>query len=267
MCKKLLIAALAVVVGVGVVSSTRLGSHIRLWWNKGSGWACQQVPPETEIERLKMELDNLSRLDDRYYDQVARQKREVQKLEAKLKIDRVNLAKREGELREMRLVLASKDDKAVFHGFTKDKVQEQFNIDFKQFLADEEGLKADEQNLEEVRGTLRENEKKLQELSVTRTKMKVRLQTLAKELARERRLHTQSSVVFDDNQYSTVNQQINQLEDRVEQMKIKREMRGQSSRGPIRAHLEAQEEQKKLDQAAQERFGETDAKKVAADNN
>jgi len=267
MCKKLLIAALAVVVGVGVVSSTRLGSHIRLWWNKAGDQIARQIPPETEIERLKMELDNLARLDDRYYDQVARQKREVQKLEAKVKIDRVNLAKREAELREMRLVLASKDEKAVFHGFTKDKVQEQFNIDFKQFLADEEGLKADDQNLEEVRGTLKENEKKLQELSVTRTKMKARLQGLARELARERRLQTQGSVVFDDGHYSTVNQQINQLEDRVEQMKIKREYRGQSTRGPIRGALETQEEQKKLEQAAQERFGETDGNKLSADNN
>jgi len=262
MCKKLMIAALAVVVGVGVVSSTRVGSHIRLWWNKSSAWAQQQVPPETEIERLKMELDNLTRLDDRYYDQVARQKREVQKLEAKVKTDRGNLAKREGELKEMRLVLTSKDDRAVFHGFTKDKVQEQFTIDFKQFLADEEGVKADEQNLEELRGTLRENEKKLQELGITRTKMKVRLQTLAKELARERRLQTQNNLALDDTHYSAVNQQINELEDRIEQMKIKRDMKGQSSRGPIRAHLEAQEELKKLEQAAQERFGETDPKKV-----
>jgi len=263
MCKKLLIAVLAVVVGVGVVSSTRLGSHIRLWWNKSSAWAQQQVPPETEIERLKMELDNLSRLDDRYYDQVARQKREVQKLEAKVKTDRSAMAKRETELKEMRLVLTSKDDKAVFHGFTKDKVQEQFNIDFKQFLADEEGVKADDQNLEELRGTLRENEKKLQELGITRTKMKVRLQTLAKELARERRLQAQNNLAFDDSHYSAVNQQINELEDRIEQMKIKRDMKGQSTRGPIRAHLEAQEEQRKLEQAAQERFGETDSKKVA----
>jgi len=263
MCKKLLIAALAVVVGVGVVSSTRLGSHIRLWWNKSSAWAQQQVPPETEIERLKMELDNLTRLDDRYYDQVARQKREVQKLEAKVKTDRSAMAKRETELKEMRLVLTSKDDKAVFHGFTKDKVQEQFNVDFKQFLADEEGVKADEQNLEELRGTLRENEKKLQDLGITRTKMKVRLQTLAKELARERRLQTQNNLALDDTHYSAVNQQINELEDRIEQMKIKRDMKGQSTRGPIRAHLEAQEEQRKLEQAAQERFGESDPKKVA----
>jgi len=141
----------------GRLSSTRLGSHIRLWWNKSSDWAAKQVPPETEIDRLKMELDNLTRLDDRYYDQVARQKRDVQKLEAKLKTDKANLAKRETELKEMRLVLASKDDKVVFHGFSKDKVQEQFNVDFKQFLADEEGVKADDQNLEELRGTLREN--------------------------------------------------------------------------------------------------------------
>jgi len=264
MCKKLLITVLAVVVGVGVVSGTKLGSHFRLWWNKGSAWAERHVPPETEIDRLKMELDNLSKLDDRYFDQVARQKREVQKVEAKFKKDQTSLVKLEGELKGMREALVDKGEFVVYKDsrYKRDQVQEQFNIDFKHFLTMEEGVKADEQHLEALKATLKETEQKVQELATVRAKMKVRLQTLAAKLERERRLQNQGSIAVDDSRYATLNKQLDELEDRIASMEIKRDMKGQTGKGPIRAQEEAKEEQKKLDRLAEERFG---GKKVVID--
>jgi len=266
MCKKLLITVLAVVVGVGVVSGTRVGSHFRLWWNKSSAWAKAQVPPETEIDRLKMELDNLARLDDRYFDQVARQKREVQKVEKKVQKDRTSLTRLEGELKGMREALADKGEFVLFKEsrYKRGEVQEQFNIDFKHFLVLEEGVKADEQNLEALKATLKESEQKVQELATVRSKMKTRLQTLAAKLERERRLQNQSSIAIDDSRYATLNKQLDELEDRIESMEIKRDMKGQSGKGPIRAQEEAKEEQKRLDKLAEERFGQG-LKKVAVE--
>jgi hypothetical protein len=268
MCKKLLIAALAIVVGVGVVSGTRLGSHFRLWYNKSSCWAKNQVSPETEIDRLKMELDNLGRLDDRYFDQVARQKREVVKVEKKLKLDQEALAKLSGELKGMRVALKNEGEFVVFNEkqYPRDQVQEQFNLDFKRFLTSEEGVKADEQHLEAIKTTLKESEQKVQELATVRAKMKVRLQTLAAKLERERRLQNQGSVSIDDSRYSTISKQLDELEDRIESMEIKRDMKGSSGKGPIRIQEEAREEQKKLDKLAEERFGNKPSTKVLNDN-
>jgi len=266
MCKKLLITVLAVVVGVGVVSGTRLGSHFRLWWNKAACMAKDSVSPETEVDRLKMELDNLSRLDDRYFDQVARQKREVQKVEAKVKKDQASLVKLEGELKGMREALADKGEFVVYKDsrYKRDQVQEQFTIDFKHFLTMEEGVKADEQHLEALKATLRESEQKVQELATVRSKMKTRLQTLAAKLERERRLQNQGSLAIDESRYAALNKQLDELEDRIGTMEIKRDLKGQTGKGPIRAQEEAKEEQKKLDKLAEDRFGQG-TKKVAID--
>lgn len=268
MCKKLLIAALAVVVGVGVVSSTRLGSHIRLWWNKGSNWAKQQVPPETEIERLRMELSRLSSLDERYYDQVARQKRDVAKMRTKMNKDKDSLAKLEGEIKAMRTSLVDEAEFVVYNGsrYSRKDVEAQIREDARRFLTDEASFKADEEHLSELEKTLSVNEQKLKDLELTRKKMAVRLVQLEKELAQERRLQTQGEMVLDDSQYAKVNKEIEELEGRIESMKIKRDLRGQSTRGPIRAKEEAKEEQKKLDRLIEERFGKSEIKKVTLDN-
>jgi chromosome segregation ATPase len=257
MGKKLLIAALAVVVGVSVVSGTRLGSHFRLWYNKSSTWANQQVAPETEIDRLKMELDNLARLDDRYFDQVTRQKLDVAKVEKKLKKDQADLATLSGDLKSMRVALKGEAELVVYNEqqYPRDKVQEQFNLDFKHFLTKEEGVKADEQHLDALKTTLKESQQKVQELATVRGKMKVRLQTLAAKLERERRLQNQGSVSIDDSRYSAINKQLDELEDRIDSMEIKRDIKGNSGKGPIRVQEEAREEQKKLDKLAEERFG------------
>jgi len=257
MCKKLLIAALAIVVGVGVVSGTRLGSHFRLWYNKSSTWAKQQVPPETEIERLRMELSRLSNLDDRYYDQVARQKREVKKLRDKVTKDQASLARLETEIKAMRQVAADDAEFVVYNGnrYARKDVEQQVREDARKFLTDEEGVKADEDHLKELEKILAINEGKLKDLSIVRKKMEVKLRTLEKELAQERRLQTQGQMTLDDSQYSRINKEIEELENRVEDMKTKRELRGQSSRGPIRADLEKQEEAKKFDKTVEERFG------------
>lgn len=272
MCKKLLIAALAVVVGVGVVSSTRLGSHIRLWWNKGSNWAKQQVPPETEIERLRMELSRLSSLDERYYDQVARQKRDVRKLREKLSKDKTSLTKLEREIKSMRTALLDETEKVVVDlgngrtEYSRENVLAQIREDAQRFFTDAEAVKADDEHLRELEKTLAINEQKLKDLELTRKKMAVRLVQLEKELAQERRLQTQSEMTLDDSQYAKVNKEIEELEGRIESMKIKRDLRGQSTRGPIRAQEEAKEADRKLDRQIDDYFGKSEIKKVTSSN-
>jgi predicted nucleic acid-binding Zn-ribbon protein len=262
MCKKLMIAVLAIVVGVGVVSGTRVGSHFRLWWNKSSTWAKNQVPPETEIERLRMELDRLSKLDDRYYDQVARQKLEVKKFRDKLSKEQAALVKLEGEIKAMRLALNDETEFVTYNGsrYARTAVEAQVREDAPKFLADEAGIKADEEHLKEMEKTLAINEGKLKDLDVVRKKMAARIRHLEKDLAQERRLQTQNQLTLDDSHYSTLTKQIDELEGRIENMKAKRELRGQSIRGSVRQAEEAKEEAKKLDQLTEQRFGKVPGK-------
>jgi hypothetical protein len=256
MCKKLLITALAVVVGLAVLNGTKLGSLLRYKFQKAGEALQDQIPPETEIGRLRMELDQLAREDERYYDQVARQVQEVKKLRDRVTTDRTALAKREGEIRGMREALANEEATFVsFNGerYPRKDVETQLRLDARKFLADEKAVKADEEHLQLLEETLAINKTKLNDLVVRRKEMAARLQTMEKELAKER-LQAQSQMNVDGGAYGKLNKEIDALESRFEINKTKRELRGDSSQGPIRAAEEKKAEEAKLDKEINDRF-------------
>jgi len=264
MCKKLLIAAIAIAVGVGVVSGTRLGSHIRLKWTKAQTWVEEQIPLETEIERLRMELRQLGTDDARNYDQVARQQYDLNKRRTKLDKDTAALDEMGRGIREMRASLTEDTEFVAYKGtrYKRSEVEEQQRIDGAKYLADKDAVKADEETLKILEQTLEQNKSKLKNLEVTRKKMETRLALLEKELARQQALATQNKFTVDDSGYSKINQDINKVEDRIGVMKTKSELVGESSKGPIRAAEVKKTEQDKEHAALDAEFGPIKAKKV-----
>jgi len=61
MLKKLVIAAVAIVIGLVVVKKTQLGSLLRVWWKDAVACVDKQVPPETRIKQLNLEI---AKIDD-----------------------------------------------------------------------------------------------------------------------------------------------------------------------------------------------------------
>jgi len=59
MLKKLLIAAAAIVVGLLIVKKTTMGSLVQVWWKDTGNWVSKQVPPETRIDQLKIEVSKI----------------------------------------------------------------------------------------------------------------------------------------------------------------------------------------------------------------
>jgi phage shock protein A len=266
MFKKLFIAALAVVVGVGVVSGTRLGSHLRLQWRKTCAAIQEQVPLESEIERLKMEVVNLKQADDRYYDQVARQDRQVVRLRDKMSKARHSLTSQEAYIKSMRLALADDGQFVVYKGERYDRKQVESDVrnEALRFMADEKLVKADQENLNILEETLAANKAKLANLGVQRKEMEAQLLVLERELAQQR-LREQNSVIVEDGRYGQVNQQIEQVKERFELLKTKAALRGEAQQGSIRAREERKAEAQKLDQAIEERFGKIETSKKSVE--
>jgi len=266
MFKKLLIAALAVVVGVGVVSGTRLGSHLRLKWAKAEEWAKSQVPLEQEIERLKMEVANLKQADDCYFDKVARQERQVVKLREKVTKSRQALAKQENYIKDMRQALAENNQFVVYKGERYDRkfAENDVRTEAVRFLADEKVVKADEENLNILEETLTANKGKLASLAIQRKEMEAQLLVLERELAQQR-LKEQSNLVVEDGRYGKVSKEIEELRERFSVLKTKSELRGEAQRGSIRAQEERKAEAQKVDQAIEERFGKVETSKKTAE--
>lgn len=59
MLKKLVIAAAAVVVGLVVLRWTDLGSLVQVWWKDAVTCCQRQIPPETRIKQLRMEIGKI----------------------------------------------------------------------------------------------------------------------------------------------------------------------------------------------------------------
>src|SRR5262249_25289301 len=188
MCKKVLIAALAAVIGLAVVSSTRVGSHLRLKWKRATEWASRQVKPEDEVARLRMELANLARQDHRHFDKAARMTVEVKRLREDVNQQKDNLVKLEKRIRTLRTELANKAEFVIYNDqrFSREDAQRQFDRDVDTFRVAEEAVKSKAQALKGKEKLLALERDKLSRLRAEREKMNADLQALETALAEER---------------------------------------------------------------------------------
>ena len=258
MCKKVLIAALAVVVGLAVVKGTWIGSHLRLNVSKARAWAKQQVTPEQEIARLRMELRNLEQDDDKHYDKVARMSVKVANLEREVNRLKANLGKQETRISKLRDELTGGTEFVVHDGskYTKDDLR----TDALAFKSAEESFKSKESNLNAQKKHLALETKKLTELRTTREQMGTELQKLETALAEERRAQAASESTIDDSGYQKLNKDMQSVRDRIEILKKKRELRGE-----IRT-TGNDEQSKQRDQSADKYLESRFGKKTAADD-
>jgi hypothetical protein len=257
MCKKVLIATLAVVVGLAVVKGTWVASHVRCWKAQFRQAIEDRIPPEQEIARLRMELDNLAREDDKHFDRVARQAVAVEKLEAKVARAKKDLGERESRIRAMKTSLAGDARKVNFKGNEVDRndLQAELRLSAAAFQADEATLKSLEQQLSAKKQAYELNRKKLAELKLARQQMQTELQRLETALVEERQAQAQEANTLDDAEYIKIHKGIDSLRDKISVMKHKRTLKGEV-RGPVRAAEERREQETRIDQFIEKRFGD-----------
>jgi len=259
MFKKVLIATLAVVFGLAVIKGTWIGSHMRLKFTKARSWVHSQVPPEQEISRLRMELDNLARDDDKHFDKVARLAVEVNNREAELAKLRVNLNREEVKIRKLRGEMAEGVEFVVFDGnrYTRGDLR----IKALAFQSAEENLKSKEANLAAKKRHLALERGKLANLQKTRNEMATDLQRLETALAEERQSQAASESTIDDGDYRRLRKDMEAVRTRLEVLKKKRELRGEFQ--PISSTNKPTEQDTQADKYLDIRFG--DKKEVVSD--
>jgi chromosome segregation ATPase len=166
MFKKVLIASLAVVIGLAVVANTRMGSHVRLWWKGVKSSMAKKVPAEREIARLRMEVANLEKEDARFYDLVAKQRIEVREAEEQLTKNKDRLASLGARLSDLHALLKengkSEGFKVSYKGneFSLADLKKQRDLDFDRFEPLEALVKSQEKALTAKKAALAQNEKK-----------------------------------------------------------------------------------------------------------
>jgi peptidoglycan hydrolase CwlO-like protein len=251
MCKKFVIAALAVVVGLAVVKGTWIGSHLRMQASKARAWAKNQVSPEKEIARLRMELRNLEKDDDQFFDKVARMAVKVENLEKDVAKIKGNLTKEEKGISQLRDNLAGNTEFVSDNGitFTRDDLRSKAMA----FQIAEENLKSKQANLQAQKKHLALERQKLTQLRTIREEMATQLQKLETALAEERHAQAASESTIDDSGYRKLKAEMDAVRDRIEVLKKKRELRGEFA--PIARDEQTRERDSKADKYLEERFG------------
>lgn len=225
MCKKVLIAGLAVLAGLAVIKGTWIGSHFRLNSNKVRHWIKESIPPEQEISRLRMELRNLERDDDKHYDKVARMAVQVEKMERELAQMQKELNKQEARIRHLREELSSGVQFVMHDGYRY--TMDDLRAEALAFQTAEDNLKSKEANLQAKQKHLSLERKKLTELRTTREQMATELQRLETALAEERHAQAASESTIDDSGYRKLRKDMESVRERIEVLKKKRELRGE----------------------------------------
>jgi hypothetical protein len=235
MLKKLLIAAVAVVVGLAVVNHTRLGSVCRLNWHKATAWAQKQVPIETEIERLQMELANLSKNDGIYFDKVARQEVQALKLEEEIKVARTSVDKQEQHIQALRKDLTNAGEFVVHNGerFARTEVMDQLQNDWKVFQSCEEALKHKQGQLKNLQEIITANRNTLKTMQANRTAMANKLAKLRLEYENLQLAKARSEGLVDQGDISGLLKGIEELDERLSVEKRSQALKGEFTSGRI----------------------------------
>jgi len=258
MFKKVMIATLAVVFGLAVIKGTWLGSHLRMRIAKARHWVEARVPPEQEIDRLRMELANLAREDDKHFDKVARLAVDVDNAEKKIADLRTNLSKQEARIRHLKGELEGAEFVTVTGGtkYTRNDLRR----DAVAFKNAEDNLKSQEKTLEARKSLLSLERKKLAELKNKRDEMATELQKLETALAEERQAQAASESTIDDSGYRQIRKDMNSIRDKINLLKKKRELRGEFQ--PQIDSTKVTEQDAQADQILETRFGDN---KVVSD--
>ncbi len=257
MCKKVLIAAVAVVVALVVVKGTWLGSHFRMNACKVRDWAKAAVPAEDEIERLRMEVKNLQKDDEKHLDKVACMTVDLLKMEREVVKLKANLVLEEGRLRDLRKDMGDSTF-VVFGGsrYTRDDLR----IDAQAFKAAEDNLKSREDTIAAKRRHLTLEKKKLNELLANRNQMTSDLQQLETLLAEERQAQASSESSIDDAGYRKIRKDMESVRDRIDVLKESRKLRGEL-RVP-QADERKTQQTKETDSFIETRFGDAPKKEI-----
>jgi len=257
MGKKVLIAAIAVVVALVVINSTRLGSHIRLWRQQACVYMQKQIPPEQEIARLKMELENLAKEDESHFHKVATQIVEVENMKKEV----VNLQKerdaREASILRMKAASKGEDKFIVFADkrFSREEFTKDLRTAARAFQTFEELVKSKEEQLSLKEESLKVNREKLMELKLVREQYKTELERLQSAIEQERQTQAAQDNTIDNTKYQSLRKEMNSVRDRIEVLKQKRILKGEVD-SPARAAEQKKEQDAAIDRYLDSRFGE-----------
>jgi chromosome segregation ATPase len=260
MCKKILIAGVAVVLGLLVVKKTELGSHLSTFWKHTKTSVRNAVPIDNEIDRLRDEIARLGKDYKTHYSSLAEEMVAINRLKKEITEVEKGLDKQKADIDTMKTDLKS-GTRIIEYGdvrYSREQVERQLKRSFESYKRCEEGLKAKKELLEAREQGLAAAKDKLSEMMRARTEMEVELARLEAEFKSLQVAQTRSKFKLDDSDFARVKEAIARLQDRIETERTTAEIAGQFADGPVKVAEKV--EKRDLLQEIEEYFNSSEVK-------
>jgi hypothetical protein len=218
MCKKLLIAAVAIGAGLFVVKNTTFGTWLQVRWHDATAWFEKKVPPEDLIKQAKIEIGKIDAEIRRNIGHLAQQETDYRRLEKDVNDLHVSQKQLKEDITAMeKLLTGAKTEAIAFNGVTYRPSELTRKLDGATTLysSRKTELKAREQLLEEKKAALEAAHERISTQRTRKEQLNVMVARLETSLQRLRDRQTKSGVAFDESQVSKCNELLRKLEDRL----------------------------------------------------
>lgn len=265
MCKKLGVAALALVAAVFVLGKLDLLWHVKDHVRKARAEIRNQIPTEDKLARLKSELGNLRPEKTRHLNVIAEEVVRIEKLEQEIGKTKANLVTWGENIKALKDAL--KNENAVFvtlgtEKLAREKVEASLARRWEAFKDAEESLKSQEELLSRRREKLEVAQTKLRTMEAKEKEMRAKVEKLEIELAKLREAQMVNDVTIDDSEFSRVLKLFNEIEEQVaKEKKVLELQKGVDTDKRIEEVLNEKSRVERAIKEVEERFNED---KVAA---
>jgi len=261
MLKKLLIAVVAVAIGLTVVKSTKVGSLMRVKWSEATAWCNKQIPVETEIARLRDEISRLGNDTKGHCQLVAEEMVQVDNLKREISEAEGKLAQQKKKVTAMRDALNEGGNKLVVLGeekYARVRVEKQLARDFDLYKTCEAQLAAKKKLLESRQECLAKAREQLTAMQDTRRDLEVQVSQLEAEYNTLKVTQTKSKFALDDSSLSKVKEGVQALRNRIAAAQKEAALQAEFTDGPINVGdtVKAKDLLKQID----EHFGKDEGK-------
>jgi chromosome segregation ATPase len=236
MLKKLLIAVVAVAIGLAVVRSTKVGSLLRVKWNEATAWCNKQIPVQDEIARLRLDIANLGKDTKTHCQVIAEEMVAVDNLKREIGEAESKLEQQKKKITAMRDALADGGTQRVVLGedtFPRVRVQKQLARDFDLYKTCEAQLAAKKKLLESRQECLAKAREQLTAMQDARRDLEVQVSQLEAQYNTLKVTQTKSKFALDDSALSKVKEGVNALRTRIKTLEQQAALQAEFGDGEI----------------------------------
>jgi len=217
MCKKFVLAALAIFVGTTIIRHTGFGSLVQVWWRDARHAIERQVPPEVQIKQLDVEVGKIDRDIKQNLTRLAAQEVDYQALDANIVALRESQANLRTDIEVMTKGLEDKTERITFKGrnYRIGNLTRKLDTTVATYEAMKSELKSKEKLLETKKQALEAAHARIGEMRDQKEKLRVTVGQLEARLQLARLNATRTNVDLDDSQVTRCKQLADEINKRL----------------------------------------------------